>query len=440
MRPSRYTVVESTGEGEHLLYNTANGAFAVLDDEAYEVWDSAGQLWGSVAQDLMRYGFLTEMTPEEELASLQARLEEHRAKHDELTLCFVPTYACNFRCPYCYEYDRTHIGGKMDGPLMDVIMDFVHTRYEQDGFEKLSVQWYGGDPSLALDVVEELSERLIAWCVQAGVAYDALMLTNANVIGPDEADIIAKSRISMLLLTIDGPEEIHNQRRVAANGTNSYQKTLEAARLLRERGVALSAFMNVDHLTWPLYTQTRDKMLIEEGIFVKPCRLCDYGHNYGTPPFAKPDFDLFTHEEFCQERLRQFGEERHSAGEMRELLRPNLQFCSGQSGNYFVIDCKGDVFDCDGWVGYPEYVKFNILDGPDAWKPSGIIFDAPRDSACSQCEQLPMCLGSCIWERTLTGMPCYPIKDHIGGYLRIYRSCFGEVGPGFTLLAEPFEM
>lgn len=436
MRQSRYTITERLDTGEYLLYNTALGAFAELDDEAFRCFESCT---GPQAADLERFGFITELTAAEELEAIRRRLDEHRAAHDTLGLSFIPTYACNFRCPYCYEQDRTRIKGKMDKRMMDAIMSFVRARHEADAFTTLSVQWYGGDPSLALDVVEELSSRLITWCDENSIAYEAMMLTNANVIGPAEADLIARCRVEMVLLTIDGPEEIHNQRRVTTNGTNSYQKTLQAARLLRAHGIALNASMNVDRISWPYFREMRDKLLEEEGIHLNAGRLCDYGHTYGTPPYAPPLFDLFTHEEFCENRLRLFESEPHTADELRSLLMPIRQFCTGQSGNYFVIDCKGDVYGCDGRVGYRDYARFNILDDPCTWEDSGVVFDAARDEACGQCELLPLCLGSCIWERELTGMPCHPLKGAIGNYLRIYRSCFGEAQSGFTILALPSE-
>lgn len=448
MKRSRYAVSVDTAPGEHAVYNTANGAFALLGDGAWEAFEQGGLDEGTeTGRTLTGLGLLTGLSPAGELAALQERLEQGRRNERTLGLSIVPTYACNFKCPYCYEDAPGRIKGKMDAGVMDAVMVFVEEQFRMraDGgaapFDSLAVQWYGGDPTLALDVVEKLSARMIAWCDERGFGYSALMLTNANVIGEAEADVIAACRISEVLLTIDGPEELHNRRRVATNGTNSYERTLHAARLLRERGVGLMATMNVDRISWPLYAETRDRLQAEEGIALIAGRLCDYRQNFGHGAFAKPDFDLFDHDEFCRVRLELFASEPHYAEEMRALLQPNARFCSGQSGAYFVIDLKGDVYHCDGRVGYEDWVCFNILDGPSAWKPSEITFDATRDERCGACEQLPMCLGSCIWERSLTGMPCYPIKDLIGEYLKIYRSCFpdAQVGTdGVAVLAEPF--
>jgi len=429
MRASRYNIVVANDD-EHLLFNSANGAFAALDNAAYEQY-KAGE--GDQVAMLADAGFFTELTAEEELAAQQAAFDAQRVDPSRFIVSFVPTYACNYRCPYCYEIGHNDTKGKMDARTIETICDFIQGRFDATGFSTLSVQWYGGDPSLALDVVEDLSARLIAWCADRGVAYNAIMLSNANLIDEDAAKLIATCQVREVMLTIDGPEPIHNVRRVAANGTNSYERNIQAARYLRANGVKVFATMNVDKVNWPYYTELRDKLLAEEGITLTVGKLCDYGHFYGQAPFAAPDFDLFTHEEFAHERFKLFEAEPHTAAELAEMLRAPGRFCSGQIENYFVIDLLGNVYKCDGWVGDTEHVRFNLFDDPSTWKLSEVSHDATRDEKCSACKLLPICHGNCIWERECNGWPCHPFKYTIDGYLKVYRRCFGDAAGSVTV-------
>ena len=436
MRKSRY-VVEATGShGENLLFNTANGAFVQLGPKGQALWECAEADESGV---LAQLGFLTQLSAADELEAQRSAFDQQRADTSVMALSFVPTYVCNFRCPYCYELGHNKIPGKMDERMMGAILAFVRSRHEADGFNTLNVQWYGGDPSLALDVVEGLTNKLVSWCDENAVAYDATMLTNANVIGEQEADLIAACRVSGVFLTIDGPEEIHNKRRVATNGTNSYERTIQAARLLRARGLRIIANMNADKVTLPLFADLREKLLGEEGIELTFGKLNDYGHFYGSAPFCAPDFDLFDHEEFFRAQFDEFAKRPHNADELRGMLAPPRRFCMGQADNYFNIDLLGDVYACDGWVGDRAHVTFNLLDDPSTWRLHEVSFDPTRDKQCCACNLLPLCLGSCIWERELSGMPCHPFKTTIGDYLRIYRDCLGEVAPseGVAVLAEP---
>lgn len=440
MRESRYNVLAVDGEGRNLAYNAANGAFVELDDDALACL-RAGE--GEAAGLLSELGFLTDDTPDDELERIRARFATVRHSDEMLGLSFVPTYACNYRCPYCYEHGHNSVKGKMDVRVMDAIEAFVAARYAEMGFGRLSVQWYGGDPSLALDVVEELSGRLIAWCDERGIAYDAMMLTNANRIDEAAAELLARCRVNMAYLTIDGPEELHNRRRIAADGSNSYQRNIAAARALMAQGITVTANMNVDKVSWPHYVDLRNELFVTEGIALGAVKLCDYGHFFGQAPFAKPDFDLFTHEEFFQTQFEEFASRPHDAVEMRSMLEPIDRFCTGQLDNYFVIDLLGDVYNCDGRVGETDYMRFNILDDPATWRLGENVFDATHDEKCSACELLPMCYGSCYWERVCNGMPCHPFKTTIGGYLGVYRTCFADddaddcTAAGVRVLARP---
>ena len=445
LRKTRYRAEAPGAQGELLLYNTANGAFVQLEGAARELWereawsrDGGDEAMRAATETLERLGFLTELSAEDELEACRAAFDEQRADATSMTISIVPTYVCNFRCPYCYELGHNKTPGKMDGSQVDSIVRFVQGRHACDGFESLNVQWYGGDPSLALDVVEGLSGKLVSWCDAEGIAYDAVMLTNANVIGEAEAQLIASCRVSSVMLTIDGPEEVHNKRRVAANGSNSYERTIQAARFLRARGVQCWANMNADKVNLPLYESLREQLEREEGIMLTFGKLNDYGHFFGSEPFCRPEFDLFDHEEFFEAQFKELAKRPHTAEEMRELLRPPRRFCSGQANNYFVIDLLGDVYACDGWVGEKSHVRFNLHDDPATWKLHEVSFDPTRDERCSECWLLPVCLGSCIWERELSGMPCHPFKTTMGDYLRLYRDCLDAPfdGADVTVLAE----
>ena len=330
MHASRYNILADGPKGETLLFNTANSAFATLDAQAFDKYrDPQAAPDSALVADLADAGFLTEATPQEELALQRHRFDTARADHSTLNLAFGMTYACNYRCPYCYEQGILN-GGRMSDETVEDICAFVEESYERTRFSMLWVEWYGGDPSLALDRVEELSTRLIAFCDEREIAYDAVILTNCLLIDQEAVDMLKRCRVSEAYLTIDGPEEIHNRRRVAADGSNSYAKNIEAARMFRDAGIRVSAGMNVDKNTAPLYPALRDRLRDELDIDLTMNRLCDYGDFYGTRDFKAPEFDLITHEEFSRLRHELFEEDGFSAQSIRGLLRPVPRFCRGQ--------------------------------------------------------------------------------------------------------------
>ncbi|MBR3181682.1 MAG: SPASM domain-containing protein [Eggerthellaceae bacterium] len=432
MRKSRYTVHCEGQDGEHLLYNTAYGAFASMDETAFSQFETCE---GPLANQMLEDGFLTELTPEEELAAQKAMFEAARDAGDEFFLVVAPTYACNLRCPYCYELGHNGIKGKMSMEVVDSTVRFVEGRFAERPFKRMSVQWYGGDPSLALDVVEAFSSKIIAWCDEHGVEYNAMMLSNCNVIDEAAVKMLVQARVTSVYMTIDGFEETHNARRVSAVGLNSYERNIEAAKLFAAYGIKAKAVMNVDKVNWPEFHSLRDMLREEVGIDLTCARLCDYGHFFDTRDFKKPAFDLFSHDEFSRLTHEEFASGGYDAEAIRDLLSPVPRFCNGQRHNYYIVDTLGDVYMCDGYIGEQDHVVFNVKDEPTDEQKRMVSHDPHDSEQCRACYLLPICQGNCDWERRATGMQCHPLLTTLPDYLRDYRACFGELSGSYTRLA-----
>lgn len=71
-----------------------------------------------------------------------------------LELIIFPTEKCNFRCTYCYE---TFEVGKMKRGTIDGIKRLIRARLDKKSLEHLSLSWFGGEPTLALDVMLEIA-------------------------------------------------------------------------------------------------------------------------------------------------------------------------------------------------------------------------------------------------------------------------------------------
>ena len=417
MRKSRYTTDVIGDEGKHLLFNAAYGSFLVADDDLYSCF-LAGN--GEGSEKLEDMGFLTRLTPEEELDAQRALFDSQRTDASELSLVLAPTYACNYRCPYCYEQGHNSIKGIMGEDVIEGILAFVTRKYAKKPFERMSVQWYGGDPSLALDVVEKLSKSLLGFCESHDVEYHAMMLTNCNLIDETAVEMLCKAKVESAFVTIDGFEATHNKRRVAANGSNSFERTIDAVRLFTDHGINVIASMNVDRVNWPEYRELRDYLKNEFGISLNSARLCDYGHFFGTRDFKKPSFDLMSHDEFCKLSHETFAEGNPSARDVESRLSPTTLFCGGQKDNYYVIDTLGDIYLCDGYIGEQDHVVGSIFD-EDAVDINAISHNPYENEQCRECEILPLCQGNCDWERHRTGMICHPLRSTLPDYLRDWQ-------------------
>ena len=91
---------------------------------------------------------------------LAARLDLERLSglsNRRLHLILMPTERCDFRCVYCYE---DFVAGRMPRAVIDGVIALIERRAPT--LDRLELEWFGGEPLLALDVIEEVSRRVLA--------------------------------------------------------------------------------------------------------------------------------------------------------------------------------------------------------------------------------------------------------------------------------------
>ena len=138
----------------------------------------------------------------------------------ELRLIVMPTEACNFRCTYCYE-DFHH--GRMSKPVVKGIKRLLSRR--ASSLHKLSLSWFGGEPLLAFDIIEEvmvhakrLQER------RAGMELVSDITTNAYTLTPDRFETLLRLGVRHYQITFDGPAVWHDRKRVRADGRGTFDR------------------------------------------------------------------------------------------------------------------------------------------------------------------------------------------------------------------------
>ncbi|WP_037808763.1 radical SAM protein [Streptomyces sp. NRRL F-2580] len=161
-----------------------------------------------------------------------------------LHLILLPTEQCNFRCTYCYEDFTT---GRMSAEVVEGVERLVDERLA--GLRSLRISWFGGEPLLALPVVEEISAHILrGTAARPGLAYTADMTTNAYTLDVATAERLAALGIQQYQISLDGPGEIHDLTRVRADGKGSFARIWRNLMDFRDSSVRSRVVLRV-HLT-----------------------------------------------------------------------------------------------------------------------------------------------------------------------------------------------
>lgn len=161
-------------------------------------------------------------------STLQYHLE-HRIQ--KLTLQI--TQNCNLRCKYCAysgKYNqRTHNRNNMSIDTLKKSIDFVMER--SDSVERLNIGFYGGEPLLEFtkirSSVEYINEKY------AGREIDYSLTTNGTILNDEIIHFFINNDFNVMI-SLDGPKEMHNKNRVFENGKGSFDTIMENLRYVKE--------------------------------------------------------------------------------------------------------------------------------------------------------------------------------------------------------------
>ncbi len=403
-KPSRYNVFRERGDFVW-AFNSRSTAFARMSTEQYRSAQRmlAGDLetTSPAERDLLRSLIKGQFLIREEFDELgflkvKNRLTRFAAKG--LGLIIAPTLRCNFGCEYCYVDLNAN---KMSAENRNRLVRFFERKLQPRS--RATVCWTGGDPSLAVDVVAELSRSFLAMCRERESRYDAYMITNGYLLDDAMLDQVLAAGIGGLQITFDGDREHHDRRRFLANGAPTYDRI--RTNLVRAcRRIDVNIRVNVDrenHETLP-------------NLFAD-LAASDLGHR-ASIYFAQVEA---VNENCSSYHDRCLSTQEYAALEpelMREALAHGLQlngsgltrlhgsFCGANSQNFYVVDSNCQLLKCYNDYGTADRNGIGSIgeDGIEIIdKPHNLIkwlsWDPFESAECRDCAVLPLCMGGCSY-------------------------------------------
>jgi uncharacterized protein len=252
---SRYLMIsprvyrDAAGRTTRMAYSARQARLFTMDDDTATRL-AANDLSRVPEQEMARLVAMEAVVPEDEneLTSVLARMREGSADPSVRRFTIMPTSYCNMACHYCGQEHRKQA---VDQAKVDRIASRVEAAFADPATTSVSVTWFGGEPLLALRVIREMSARFVAAAARHGKHYSARMPTNGSLLTARTLQILHdECALRSLEVTIDGPQEVHDQRRIKRNGIGSFHRTVAAlAGAVRAASVpdlVLSIRVNVD--------------------------------------------------------------------------------------------------------------------------------------------------------------------------------------------------
>lgn len=440
-------------DGRHsLLISSLTGAADILDETNKKAWLDLAANSGSVPEQSF-VATLTErgyVFPSEEMeANLFANMVSafHEARKNEvLRLAVCPTFQCNLACKYCYEgqLPQTSTDALTEQDVLHLfrVIDCVYGGRKQ----RVSVELTGGEPLLPRNkaAVGRIFEESVKRDYHVGAVSNGVCLASHF------ADLFLQypRHISFIQVTLDGPPDIHNKRRVFRNGDGTFDQVAASIEFLVANKIPTRLRVNIDSSNVPHLSRFA-RIILQRGWLANGCLECDiapvldhrgqsrYAHLTPESELMKKVWDICSQDPHVREvfRFRLFRVLQHVSGIVEEgkgFPSPCVQYCEANSPNFFVFGADGFIYACGEAVGNPQFAIGRFLPEYEIWPDKEHLWrgrDIASVSSCKECSIAGLCGGGCTFSAMVRhGSPNAGICSGAQNLLQGYCRTLAEVG------------
>lgn len=242
MKQSKYNILSPKN---NLLFNTMSRSMAVLNDDDYQLFKAPSpdfsKLDNETLKEFFESGFIID-DDRDELAEIKHLYWQAKFDATTLHITIMTTMDCNFRCIYCFE---KHKEIYMSDHTIDIVQRMIDKKLDE-GYSRLSVDWYGGEPLLNMNCIRHLSTYFIQLCKNKGIEYIASITTNGYSFTPDIQHELFALGVTHAQITLDGSKKTHDKRRILLSGDSSFDK-IKHNIVNACDGMTISLRVNVDN-------------------------------------------------------------------------------------------------------------------------------------------------------------------------------------------------
>lgn len=362
---------------------------------------------------------------------------------------------CNLACDYCYYLEKSKLYQESPKHIMsdELLEKFIKEYIESQTMPQVLFTWHGGETLMRpLSFYQKAMELQRKYA--RGRTIDNCIQTNGTLLN-DEWCRFFHDNNWLVGVSIDGPQEFHDEYRKNKQGKPSFMKVMQGINLLNKHRVEWNALAVVNDFNadYPLdfyhffkeigcryiqftpiverifrHDDGRHLAAVEEGDNEKLADFSVTPEQWGN--FLCTIFDEWVKNDVGEYFIQLFDATLANwVGE-----QPGVCSLAKTCGHAGVMEFNGDVYSCDHFV-FPQYKLGNIYSKTlvemmysDKQQQFGHNKFDSLPSQCKECQYLFACNGECPKNRfckTASGEPglnylCkgyYQYFDHVAPYM-----------------------
>jgi len=305
------------------------------------------------------------------------------------------TEDCNFKCDYCFVHKRPNVSKVEVG---ERLMWFLLNQKNATSKSTFSIGFFGGEPTLEWDVIEELVNIRNLHDKRNQVRFG--MTTNASLLPPERRNFMKKNGMHALV-SVDGPPQVQNIHRKTPDGKDTWPLIEDNIRGLIEEKLTNTARVTITRDTLKYMAYSVEYMLEMGFNNVAPTPVSD-----GYDPFQPKDYIEYDRQ---LDMLDHLVKKRIMAGKppgmnyyqkcFRQLISGSqMTSPCGAGRGYIGVNWKGDIFPCHRFTQWPEWKLGNLEEGINQEEKRQMFLDYSthkHSPKCISCNVL-FCGGGCL--------------------------------------------
>lgn len=361
---------------------------------------------------------------------------------------------CNLACEYCYYLEKGKLYPEVKNHIMSeqLLEKFIKEYLECQTMPQVLFTWHGGETLMrpisfyrkALELQRKYGHRRqIDNCIQ----------TNGTLLNDDWCRFFKENNF-LVGVSIDGPQEFHDEYRRNKQGLPSFYKVMKGIELLKKHGVEYNAMAVVNdyNVDYPLefyhFFKEIDCHYIQFTPIVERLGFHQDGTLLTSPeqqdaniklaPFTVDagkwgDFLCAVLDEWLKEDVGNYYIQLFDSTLANWVgEQPGVCTLARTCGHAGVMEFNGDVYACDHFV-FPEYKLGNIHTQTLTemmYSQRQLKFGADKyetlPTQCKECDYLFACNGECPKNRFLHTANGEPGLNYL---CRGYKKFFKHVAP-----------
>lgn len=370
---------------------------------------------------------------------------------------------CNLRCKYCYYLEKDKLYKQCKNHVIsdELLEKFIKEYIEAQTTPQVLFTWHGGE-TLMRPISFYKRALELQRIYGRGRQIDNCIQTNGTLL-TDEWCQFFKDNNFLVGVSIDGPQEFHDEYRRTATNKPTFVKVMNGINLLNKHGVEWNALAVVNdyNADYPLefyrfFKQIGCKYIQfspivervvkrEDGLTLAPgmqggdAGLADFSitpEQWGN--FLCTIFDEWVHNDVGEYFVQLFDATLANWVEQA----PGVCILAEECGHAGVMEFNGDVYSCDHFV-YPEHLLGNLhtktiteMMYSEQQNKFAKMKKQMLPQQCKECKFLFACHGECPKNRFL--------NDKYGNYglnylCKGYRQFFEHVEPYMNFMKRELE-